>query len=192
MQIFYEFVGCVGISKQKTHFLMKCVSQFGFLAKSIGRRHPYMTSQVELCICSVRITYLVFNCFAKSKITECFHKQRSEIPARELSVCESSTAQHTYEDWRKHFIIAGSCNTPVQGTLTNCCAEVFQCRALTGWCSDIRRMTAMLERWFHMKNIPCFLTVRRLIQINYTKEARNKIIGAKSVIVLDNVAGWPL
>lgn len=156
MRNWNNFVGYVDISKQGTHFFMKWVSQFGFLAKCIDRCHPCMPSQVELCICSVTIVYLVFNCFAKSKITECFQKQRSEILSRELSV---RVAQHAYEDWRNLFKTAGSCNMPVQGTLTNCCAKVFQCRALTGRCSNISRMTAMLERWFHMKNAPCFLTV---------------------------------
>lgn len=166
----------------RKHFFMKWVSQFGFLAKCIDRHHPYMPSQVELCICSVRIEYSVFNCFAKSKITECFHKQGSKVPARELSECESTTAHI----WRlkKAFQDLWKLHTPVQGTLTNFCAKVFQC-------SNIRRMTAMLEWWFHVKNTPCFLILRWVVYISDTKEVHYKIVGVKFVMVLDKVSGCP-
>lgn len=65
------------------------------------------------------------------------------LSERSLSV---KVAQHAYEGSRKHFKTAGSCNIPVQGTLINCCAKLFRCRAMTGQCGDIRKMTAMLGR----------------------------------------------
>lgn len=145
---------------------------------------------MQLCFCSVRICILFFIVLLRVKLMNVFISRG----ARSLSESSLSVkvAQHACEDSRKHFNTAGSCNTPVQGTLINCCAKVFHCRALTGRCGGIRKMTAMLERWFNMKNIHCFLAIWKVVPNNATEESHYKIVGVKFVIVLDNVVGWPL
>lgn len=145
---------------------------------------------MQLCFCSVRICILVFIVLLRVILVNVFISRA----ARSLSEISLSVkvAQHAFRGSRRHFKTAGSCNIPVQSTLINCCAKVFHCRALTGWCGNIQKMTAVLQRWFNVKSIHHFLAIWRDIPNNATKQSRYKIVGVIFVIVLDNTVGWPL